>query len=555
MGKNNRGGVSLSKKLFCITLVLTMVTLLFSIPSVAQATGDLTVTIFHTNDIHGRFEEDAFAGNIGLAKIATILKSVENGILLDAGDVIHGQVIVTLDQGESAIRMMNAVGYTAMVPGNHDFNYGYERLLALADLAEFDILCANISKDGVPIFQPYKIIEVKGKKLGVFGLTTPETKYKSHPDNTAGLLFHDSVALAKAMVAELAPQVDVVIALTHLGQDIASEETSLMVAREVDGIDLIIDGHSHHSWTDVKSVGDTVIVMAGEYSKELGRVDLIFRDDGFSIATSVITAAAAEDIVPDPGVLALIADIRGEQDIVLSQVIGSSKVDLQGDRGFVRVGETNLGNLITDAMVWATKADIAITNGGGIRASIPAGKITVGNVISVLPFGNYVVVKRMRGKDIITALEHGLSMWPESNGAFPQVAGLEYTVCAGKVFNVKVAGKPLLPSKHYTVATNDFLAAGGDGYTIFAGQEHVGEYAGLDEILMEYIYAHGDVCPEVEGRMNTLKASYIVKKGDVLWRIAKAHGLPWREVAAFNELRNPHLIFPGQLIRIPGQSQ
>lgn len=492
------------RKVLCLLLVLGLVVAFVPFGAAAQG-GDVTVTIFHVNDIHGRFKESS--SGIGLAKVASIVKSVDNAILLDAGDTIHGQTLVTLDRGYSAVRIMNAVGFSAMVPGNHDFNYGYQQLLELAELAEFEIICANVLKDGAYILPPYTVLEAAGKKIGVFGLATPETLYKSHPDNTRGLVFQDTVIAARNMVSVLnGLGVDVIIALAHLGQDQDSYETSLRVAREVSGIDIIIDGHSHHPWDQVQSVGNTLIVMASEYLKELGRIDITFGPDGKVIVPSVISKAATAGVVPDPEVLRIIAEVEAAQNVILNRVIGHSSVFLQGERNAVRGGETNLGNLITDAMRWGTGADIAITNGGGIRASIPAGEITVGHVVTVLPFGNFVVTKRMTGREIVAALEHGLSAWPAPSGAFPQVSGLEFSWFDGRVFNVKVNGRPLVPSRYYTVATNDFLAAGGDGYTVFGAAAHVGDFAGLDEMLIEYIQHHGTIAPQVRGYMRVLKA-------------------------------------------------
>lgn len=540
------------RRLGSLLVLFSLVLSLLFVPG-AAAQESVTVTIFHTNDIHSRIEEGKYAG-MGMAKIATLVSEADNALLLDAGDTLHGQTIATLVEGESVIRVMNAVGCSAMVPGNHDFNYGYERLVELAEMAEFPIICANVKKGEDYLFTPYIIEEVAGKKIGIFGLATPETLWKSHPDNTKGLTFIDPVEAAKAMVQELQGQVDLIVALAHLGQDPSTEVTSLKVAQEVPEINLIVDGHSHTPDSEVQSTDSTVIVSAGEYSKELGKVEVIFDDAGITIEAEIISKEDAADVAEKQEVVDLIEQIKSEQAVVLSEVVGETEVELIGERAFVRTGETNLGNLITDAMRYVSGADIALTNGGGIRASIDKGEITMGEIITVLPFGNYVVVKKVQGKDIIEALKHGISAWPESQGAFPHVSGLSYTIdltSEERITNVKVNGEPIDEEAYYTVATNDFLAAGGDGYTVFTDAEHVAEFGGLDEILADYIRTQGTVSPEVEGRIIGVKDKYIVKPGDVLWRIGRKFNVEWEELAEFNQLENPHLIFPEQVILIP----
>jgi 5'-nucleotidase len=206
-------------------------------------------------------------------------------------------------------------------------------------------------------------------------------------------------------------------------------------------------------------------------------------------------------------------------------------------------------------------ADLALTNGGGIRASIARGEITLEEVLEVLPFGNTVVVKEIKGADIISCLEHGTAKYPEANGSFPHVSGLSYIIDLAKpagqrITDVKVNGRPIILTQTYTVATNDFMASGGDGYTWFAPAKNAGELGGLDEILAEYIRSKGAITPKIEGRIQAIDSSkivvYIVKKGDVLWKIARKHGTNIYEIIKLNpeELKNPDLIFPGQKLMI-----
>lgn len=531
-----------------------------------------TITILHTNDVHARVEEGKYDG-MGFAKISTLVSQYEeknpNTLLLDAGDIFHGKTIATLVEGESIAEIMNLIGYDAMVAGNHDFNYGYERLLELDEIANFPILGANIRKeDDTQLLSPYTIIEVDGIEVGIFGLASPETTYKTHPKNVEGLTFTDPVKEAETIVSELEGKTDVIIALSHLGMDESSEYTSIRVAEEVEGIDLIVDGHSHTTLEEGKLVGDTLIVSAGEYGKNLGVVDLTFENGNLVNKTaSLVTKAEAENVEEDPKVLDFVNSIKEEQNVILSEVIGTTSVNLDGERSLVRTGETNLGNLITDSMLDVTGADVAITNGGGIRASIDTGEITKGEVIEVLPFSNYIVTKTVKGSDIKAALEHGVSAYPESNGAFPQVAGMTFSIDSAKpvgerVTSLLVQGQPIDLNKDYVLATNDFMAAGGDNYTMFADDPITNEYPALDEALISYIKNKETVSPKAEGRITVVEqkpeteskpttTEYIVKSGDVLWKIAKKYNTTWQYLQELNGLVNPNLIFPGQKIIVP----
>ena len=541
------------------------------------------ITIIHTNDTHARVSEGAYDG-MGFPRIASIIKEAKtqnpNVLVIDAGDAFHGTTFATLVEGESIVKLMNDIGYDVMVPGNHDFNYGQDQLIALRDLANFDIISANIKKsDNTDYIAPYVIKEVDDVKIAIFGLTTPETSYKTHPDNVEGLEFIDPIEVAEDMVAELEGEADIVIALAHLGNDQETEITSRLVAEQVEGLDLIIDGHSHSVYEEGLSVGDTLIVSAGEYDKNLGFVDIEVQDDDITFSARLVTKEDASAYEEDADLLATIESIKAEQEEVLSEGIGSTLVKLDGERADVRTKETNLGNLITDAMIALTDADAAITNGGGIRASIEVGEITKGDVITVLPFGNYIVTKHLTGVDIKAALEHGLSAYPESAGSFSQVSGITYTIDlnrdpADRVINIQVGEQPLELDKEYVVATNDFMAAGGDNYTMFADKETVNEYMALDEALIEYIVAQEVVDITVDGRMSVIELvvtepvreepapepapvqdsvqqTYVVVSGDVLWKIAEKFGVTWQELAKVNNMENAHLIFPGQEILVP----
>ena len=295
------------------------------------------------------------------------------------------------------------------------------------------------------------------------------------------------------------------------------------------------------------------------------------------IQAKLITKDEAAAVVPDEAITKVVEGIEAEQSVLLNQIVGKTVVALEGAREKVRTGETNLGNLITDAMISATGADCALTNGGGIRASIDAGDITKGEIITVLPFGNYIVTKSVTGADIKAALEHGTGSYPEPLGGFPHVSGITFAIDTGKpvgdrVVDITVKDQPLDLNKKYVLATNDFMAAGGDEYTMFADDAILNEYSALDEAVIAYIQAKGSVSPAAEGRIKVkgspdaktekdssvaaekaemVSNQYIVQPGDWLAKIAKKFNTTWRKLQELNQLRDPNLIFPGQKIVLP----
>ncbi|SCZ81227.1 5'-nucleotidase C-terminal domain-containing protein [Acidaminobacter hydrogenoformans] len=570
--------------------MLLMLVLVFSMMGFGFAAEDDTVeiTIFHTNDAHARVESSASV--VGYAKIAKLVNQEKalnpNVLLLDAGDATHGQTIATLVKGESIVDIYNAVGYDAMTLGNHDFNYGKERVLQLEEMANYPFLAANvINEDGTPFVERYVIKEVGGVKVGVFGLATPETYYKSHPDNTKGLKIENPIETAKAMVAELEGKADLIVVLSHLGLEPASEFTDRMIAYQVPGVDLIIGGHSHTRFSTGIVNNGVTIVQTGGYNESLGRIDITWSGGEIAaVKPYLIPAASVADLAEDETVKNLITELKGEQDVVTSVVVGSTSVELIGARELVRTGETNLGNLITQAMLHVTGADVAITNGGGIRASIDVGDITVGEVSTVLPFGNYIVTKSITGEDLLKAIEHGLTDYPNQMGAFPHLAGIRVQFDPSKevgkrVVTAMIDGKAIDPAKSYLVATNDFMAAGGDDYQMFKTYPEAGLFMALDEALVKYIKEVGVGSAAVDGRIKVYDGpaietpttpvpaepaaptpvpvpegqatAYTVVSGDTLSHIALKHNTTWQKLAEYNKLSNPNLILPGQVILIP----
>jgi len=475
--------------------------------------------VVHTNDVHGRIEE---GDGIGYAKLASLLKmgrSITNKILvLDAGDVTHGTLLTNLFEGETAGVLLDMLGYDAVAPGNHDFNYGQERLIAAAKFAaeytNIKVLSANVlNAKGEMVFQPYQLYYFDDFVVGVIGATTPDTETKTHPKNVEGLSFMSDAVIfgAQVLVDEVNARADYVIVLGHLGldEDGSYGITSRMVAENIKGIDLIVDGHSHTMLENGLKVGDTLIVQAGEYMKNVGVVEISVKNDKvtnvypFLIAASEVKDPSTSELAKWAGVTKVEANAevtayvdaqKKELATITNQVVAYTPVRLDGERANVRTKPTNLGNMIGAAMVEATGADAALTNGGGIRASIDAGDITRGEIITVLPFNNTVVVVEVTGQDIYDALEWGYSRLPEANGGFPQTANLgiiysRFADVGNRIKRVLLDGKLIDKTAKYTLATNDFMAAGGDGYTML--DRKVMMYGrGLDEVLTDYLVKH-----------------------------------------------------------------
>ncbi len=504
----------LTKQLLSLVLAMAMLFSGLAVPREAKAAATTKISIIHTNDTHGRlFDSDEYDASWGFAKIATLVKQTKaqnpNTLVLDAGDAFQGMPIINISKGEGLIPILEAVGYDAMTIGNHEFDFGFPALQNLeTKMTKISMVSANIFKEtGGRVFKPYVIKEVGGVKVGIFGLTTPETTYKSHPDNTKGLTFMDPVKSAKSVVAELKPQVDIVIALSHLG--VEGDDTSIKVAEQVEGIDLIIDGHSHTEMPyGVIEVKGTMIAQTGEYTKNVGLVELEIQDKKI-VRKSAALLPDSKEIKEDETVKALIEKLNEANAPLFAQVVGKTEVELDGLRENVRTKETNLGNLSTDALRVMTGADCAVQNGGGIRASIKAGNITKLDMATVFPFGNTVEVREMTGKALLEALEHSVSAYPDANGGFLQVSGIVFKFNpakeAGKrVVSVKVGGKDLSLTKKYTVAMNNFTAAGGDGYEMFLGSKKVAELGTLEDVLISYFEKNGTKGCEVSGRITTV---------------------------------------------------
>jgi 2',3'-cyclic-nucleotide 2'-phosphodiesterase (5'-nucleotidase family) len=469
------------------------------------------LVIYHTNDVHGyAFAERGPEGRlirIGYDRLKALVDAdpSPHKLLLDAGDVLHGQAFATARRGELMGVILSLAGYDALAAGNHDFDYGYKRLLEISARYRLNFLAANVlQKNRGAILPPYGLHWWSDLKVGIFGLTTPGTRTSTDPRNIAGLEINDPVEAAKAVVKRLQTEgADLIVAVTHMGSEPYCQPMSQTIAEQVPGIDIIIDGHSHSKVIIPLERGDgshALVVSTGAYFENIGRITVDKNDSGgYSFAASLLAADSPEieAITPDPAMAAALNLLKAELDTELSRVIMNIPFELDGSRQKVRYSSTNLGRLVCAALTDATGAEAALLNGGAFRGSISRGEVTKGQFLTVFPYGNYVYLLTVSGQDLLAALNHGLGL--PGAGAFPQFWGLEVEAEKGELSDpnggkrevlvprsVTIGGKPLELEARYRLAVNDFIYAGGDGYTMF-GKYPYQEFATLEEIFRAYM--------------------------------------------------------------------
>lgn len=511
------------KKLLSVFLALTLVFAMCGGALAAEGTTqdlDGQLVIVHTNDVHGSIDT--------YAKAAALVDEYEargaDVLLVDDGDFSQGSVYVNRSEGASAVTLMNAAGYDVATLGNHEFDYGWENIADLEEAADFPII-SNVKHDDEFMLDQTYVATVGEYKVGFFGLETPETATKAHPAKIQGVTFMSGEELytyAEEQIAALAAQdVDYIVCLGHLG--ISGNYSSVDLLENVEGIDLFIDGHSENTIAEIAAtegvgqdnkVGDTVLTSAGSKGDHIGVA--VLNGDSISIS-DVVTADYTES---DETVAAAVAAVKAPIDAEFNEVFATSEVTLDGNRApGVRTQETNLGDLVTDAILWYALAQgdtgvpeenvVAVTNGGGLRATVEAGDVTMQDINDVLPYGNTVAYITITGEALLEALEASTYNTPEELGGFPQVAGIEFTVDTTKEYDQgelypgstyyapasinrvtinSINGQEFDPEATYVVVTNDYTAAGGDTYYTFSTSDDIVDTgAAMDTVVVDYI--------------------------------------------------------------------
>ena len=485
--------------------------LLFLAPAAAAAE-TTKITFLHVNDVN---EIEPRRGAGGFAPLMTLLERERaasvHTITTFGGDLLSPSLLSGFTKGAHMVELMNAIGTDVAVAGNHEYDFGPEAAARSFAASAFPWLGTNvIASDDEPAegLVASHVIESGGFKVGFFGLVTPETAVLSSPGPE--IAFAPVVETARRAVEDLKAQgAELIVALTH--QFISDDRT---LAAEVEGIHLILGGHDHVPVAT--EVEGTAILKSSHNARHLAVADLHVERDGKTSLSMrpewrLLSTAGIE---PQAEIQALVDAHTASLDKELNVVIGSTEVELDSRRSSVRSRETNFGNLIAEAMRSATGADVGITNGGGIRGdrTYAAGtELTRRDIFEELPFGNVTVLLELGGEELRAALENGVSQVEELAGRFPQIAGMSLVYDpqapeGARVVTVEVAGEALDPARSYTVATNNYMADGGDGYAALATGGQLIDSAGgtlMATMVMNYIEGKGTVAPRVDGRIRT----------------------------------------------------
>ncbi|MGC2063944.1 MAG: 5'-nucleotidase C-terminal domain-containing protein [Thermodesulfovibrionales bacterium] len=502
--------------------------LFFLVISFGTAAGEQKIiSILHVNDFHGFAEpykpfgsEELLGGIASLASEVEKIRARRPVLLVSAGDMIQGHNWANLFLGESVIELMNEMQFDAMALGNHEFDFGTDVLRKRISEAHFPVLGANVA--GLDLIKPYIVKEIQGVRIAFVGVVTEDVPVTTHPRNVTGLSFLPVAATVEKYLELLKGKADIVVVLSHIGHAVDRD-----LAAKVNGITAIIGGHSHTKVLKPVVINNTVIVQAWEHGKALGQLDLYIEDRKVVGAESRLIEIRPTRDIPDTAVSRLVGKYSERVNSLLDEQVGQALTDLDGEN--VRSRETNLGDLVADIMRQAAQADAAIIGGGSIRTSIKKGDIRIKHIYAVSPFNNYIVAVRLTGRQVREALEHGLSAIDEGAGRFPQVSGLSFSfnrsaTAGSRIRELMIAGLPAEPDREYTVATDDFLASGGDGYKIFGeavraskdfaivggtlkGERLVYSNAGrwVRDVITDHIRAVKMIAPTVEGRIREVE--------------------------------------------------
>lgn len=609
--------------------------------SAGVAFADYELNILHINDFHARFEpinkfdstclpaeqeKNECFGGIARVKAAIDAERAKlsgaNVLTLNAGDAFQGSLFYTSYKSGPIAEVLNAIGFDAFAIGNHEFDDGPPELAKFIDaLNDIPVISGNtLAGLDTPVadkFKGYVVKEIGGQKVAVVSVLATDTDETSSPGDS--ILFADEVPYLRDAVREIEAQgVNKIVLLSHVGY-VRDQE----IAKAVDGIDVIVGGHSHTylSSTDPNAAGpyptlvkapngvDVPIVQAYAYSKYLGNLKVTFDDAGVVKAATGAPILLDNAITPDAGLAARVAELGKPLEELKEKEIGETAEVIDGSRDNCRARECTMGNLVADALLDRVKDQgivIAIQNGGGLRASIDQGTVTMGEVLTVLPFQNTIATFQLKGADVVAALENGLSQIEEGAGRFPQVAGLKYAFdkakpAGSRVVSVEVkegdAFVPLDPEKLYGVVSNNYMRSGGDGYRVFA-TKGVNAYdfgPSLEDAVAAYITANSPYRPALDGRIVEAQAGtqpsaepaapaapptsgeppaaqlpapgpeaqtpttpdvtrHVVVKGDTLWDIAEeayGDGRQWRKIARANSVKRPNRIYVGTVLEIP----
>ncbi|MGQ8630033.1 5'-nucleotidase C-terminal domain-containing protein [Agrobacterium sp. DKPNP3] len=619
--------------------------------SAGAALADYELNILHINDFHSRIESiNKFDSTCsaeeegknecfgGAARLLTAINQTrdalkgegKNVLLLNAGDNFQGSLFYTTYKGTVEAEMLNAMKFDAMTVGNHEFDDSEDGLAGFLDKVQFPVVTANVvataaSKIGDRV-KPSLVLDVGGQKIAIVGAVANDTAELATPG--PNITIAEDVAKISEQVQKLKQEgVNKIIALTHVGYP-----RDLEFIAKIPDVDVVVGGHSHTllSNTDQKAEGPyptlvdnpggykVPVVQAGQYSKYLGDLKVVFDDNGVVKESKGDPILVDSSFKPDEATLKRIDELKAPIEALKAKVVGTSEGPIEGDRKICRVKECSMGNLVADATLARVKdqgVTIAFANSGGLRSSIDGGDVSMGEVLTVLPFQNTVATFQLKGEDIRAALENGVSQIDDGAGRFMQVSGMKYSFdrskpAGSRIVSVEVkegdAFVPLDPAKTYIVAANNYVRTGGDGFKVFATNA-INAYdfgPNLEEAVAAYITANSPYKPYTDGRISEVTpagyvapakpaapapattapattaaptatapattapaaptpaaaaaaaSKYVVEKGDSLWKIAAekyGDGALWGKIAKANTLKHPNHIEIGEELELPAQ--
>ncbi|MDV6225434.1 5'-nucleotidase C-terminal domain-containing protein [Nitratireductor aquimarinus] len=552
---------TISKRLAIASLTASALAL-----SAGAAFADYTLNILHMNDWHSRIEpinkydstcsaEDDAEGKCfgGAARLVTAVAEArqaldgENVLLLNAGDNFQGSLFYTTYKGAAEAEFLNLMKTDAMVVGNHEFDDGEDGLATFLDKVEFPVLGSNVkAKEASALgdrVKEYLLLDVGGETIAIVGAVANDTAELSSPGENVSII-EDVAGITAAVEAATAGGANKVIALTHVGYP-----RDLEAIAKIPGVDVVVGGHSntllsnaiegaegpYPTMVDNPDGHQVPVVQAGSYSKYLGELKLTFNDDGVVTAATGDVKLIDASVDKDEAVVARVLELGGPIEELKNKIVAETAAPVDGSRETCRAGECEMGNLVTDAMVARTAdqgVQFAITNGGGLRASIDGGEVTMGEVLGVLPFQNTLATFQIKGEDVVASLESGVSQIEDGAGRFPQVSGLRFSFDPsvapgeGRIQSVEVKDgdgwTAIDPDATYTVASNNFTRNGGDGYKLFAeNAQNAYDYGpGLEQVLADYLAANSPYKPSLDGRITKVAASTMDKAGETMDKAA-----------------------------------
>jgi len=551
----------LSKRLIIFSLAFLLI--LSSISLVLAA--EKEIVVLSINDFHGSLAPSG--KNVGAAKLVDAIKTEkaknpEGTIIVSAGDNYQGSAMSNLLYGEPVSAMFKEMGLELSAVGNHEFDWGIDRITKWAEDGGFTFVCTNIydkrTNQPVDWAEPFVIIEKMGIKVGFIGLATPETAYKALKANVENYEFRDPVETIKEWVPKIKDAgADIIIALTHLGafQDkegnISGEAAALS---EVDGVEAVISAHTHQSVSGL--VNGKPLVQAYYNGRSVAKLTFVFDENNKLVSAEPFLDdlyKRPDTLKDDANTLAIYNKYNEELKPVLGKILGKTTVTLDHDR---YAGPSLLGEWACEIMKDKVGVQIAMTNGGGLRVPIPAGDITAGILYEVMPFDNTLYTMKLSGADVKANIEHGIM---NEDIGWVQIAGVRVTYDpkaeAGKrITSMSLEdGTPVEMDKFYTVVTNDFMATGGDKYNFDNAIDKLDTFIPVRDAMMDAVEKAGVISPEKQNWLSEAKTGkiYVVEVGDSVWEIAQKFSTTVEKIVVLNELANSRLIRPGQKLIIP----